>query len=461
MKFVFQSGKSFSHDSVQVSIAPQKNNEIQRMPDGRRNLIVGIEDLNKINHRQYLLICRKIVSIAKQNRIKKLAIDLTSLDFPNVKLSLEKKFERLAAEFEMANYEFNKYKTKPKEGWNEVEEVVVTGDYGDEVKESFIKGQLIGQWTNISRDLANTPGSEMTPETLALKVNSLAKGSRVKVTVLNDKKIQVLKMGGLLAVGQGSHEKPRFIIMEYNGEGKNNKPIVIVGKAVTFDTGGINLKPNDGLKDMHMDMAGGAAVIAGLFLADKMNVKKNLVALIPVAENKPSGSSFRPGDIITMLSGTTVEVNNTDAEGRLIVADALTYAKKYNPRLVLDLATLTGAAWVALGNRASALFTRDEKLVDTFRQAGESSGDYLWPLPLWDEYESEIKGTFADLDNVGKFQRVGGAITAAMFLYQFAKGYPWVHIDIAPRMVTFEGEYLSKGAYGTGVRLLADLFERL
>ena len=195
-------------------------------------------------------------------------------------------------------------------------------------------------------------------------------------------------------------------------------------------------------------------------LAAKLGIKKNVIGLVPAVENMPSGSSYRPGDVLTSLSGKTIEVLNTDAEGRIILADAITYAKRFKPRLVVDVATLTGAAMAALGQRASALFASDEKFSNMIRHAGEESGDYVWPLPLWEEYEEEIKGTFGDVANVGK-TKYGGAITAAVFLHQFAKDLPclWAHIDIAPRMTSIEGEYLAKGAAGAPVRLLAALLE--
>jgi len=229
---------------------------------------------------------------------------------------------------------------------------------------------------------------------------------------------------------------------------------------VTFDTGGINLKPSDSILGMNMDMSGGASVIHALTSAVRLKMKKNIVALIPAVENMASGSSYRPGDILRSMSGKTIEVLNTDAEGRIILADALIYAKKYHPSLVVDVATLTGAALVALGERASALFTQDEKLETLFRHLGEESGDYVWPLPLWDEYDEEIKGTFGDVANLGK-TRYGGAITAAIFLKQFVdKSYPWVHLDIAPRMTTLPDEFLAKGSAGAPVRLLVKLLEK-
>ena len=209
---------------------------------------------------------------------------------------------------------------------------------------------------------------------------------------------------------------------------------------------------------MNMDMSGGAAVLHTVAAIARLGVKCNLVALVPAVENMPSGSSYRPGDVLRSMSGKTIEVNNTDAEGRIILADALTYAAKYKPSLVVDVATLTGAAMAALGERASALFTTDETLEKQFRELGELSGDHVWPLPLWEEYDDEIKGTIGDWSNLGK-TRYGGAITAAVFLKQFAVGYPWVHLDIAPRMTSIEGEFLAKGAAGAPVRLLVKLLE--
>ncbi len=253
-------------------------------------------------------------------------------------------------------------------------------------------------------------------------------------------------------------EPPRFIVMEYFRGPKSQKPIVLVGKGVTFDTGGLNLKPEAAIYEMHMDMSGGAAVIHSIRAAARLKLKKNIVGLIPAVENMPSGSSYHPGDVLRTMSGQTIEVLNTDAEGRIILADALSYAKKYNPGLVVDVATLTGAAMSALGQRFTGLFTSDKMLEARFRTLGEESGDFVWPLPLTSDYEEEIKGTFGDWANIGK-TRYGGATTAAVFLWQWAKNYPWVHLDIAPRMTTIEGEYLAKGAAGAPVRLLTRLLE--
>lgn len=274
------------------------------------------------------------------------------------------------------------------------------------------------------------------------------------------KDMERLKMGGILGVGKGSDVPPKYIIMEYRGGVKNEAPVVFVGKGVTFDTGGINLKPSDAILGMNMDMSGGAAVIHALSLSARLGVKKNIIALVPAVENMPSGASYRPGDVLRSMSGKTIEVLNTDAEGRIILADALHYAKRYKPSLVIDVATLTGAALVALGERASAIFTRDQELETKLREWGDVSGDYVWPLPLWEEYDEEIKGTFGDVANLGR-TKWGGAITAAAFLAQFATGYRWAHIDMAPRMVAVEGEFLEKGAAGAPVRLLLKIAESL
>lgn len=308
----------------------------------------------------------------------------------------------------------------------------------------------------------------MTPRRLAEEAKKAARGTRVKVKILGLKEIKKLKMGGVLGVARGSSEEPRFITLEYRGGPKREKPIVLIGKGITFDSGGLMLKPGKYMTDMHLDKSGGAAVIYAITLAAKLKARKNIVGLVPAAENMPSGSSYRPGDVLRTMSGKTIEIGHTDAEGRVVLADALTYAKRYDPRLVVDVATLTGAAEVALGQQASAVLTRDEKLQKLFFELGEESGDYVWPLPLWDEYESEIKGTFGDVLNTNAKTDYGGAITGAMFLYQFVKNtpprlgdaYPWAHIDMAPRMLATEGEYLAKGAAGAPVRLLIKLLER-
>lgn len=459
MKIHFIDEAPKDKDVARIVLFEQKNNEVAVLTSGRREIRVGIEDRSKINERKLILLFRKVIALARANRIRKIFFNFKDFRFPALGLSEGDLAEMAAISFEMANFEFVEYKTKPLEGWDFVEEIFVVGSTNREVCEGFSRGQAIGREVNAARSLANTPGGEMTPKLLAAMATKAVRGTSIKVKIFGRAEIKKLGMGGLLGVAQGSDEEPRFIVLEYFAGLKNSKPIVLVGKGVTFDTGGLNIKTGDYMYEMHMDMSGGAAVIHTVALAAKLKLKKNIVGIIPAVENMPSGSSYRPGDLLKSMSGKTIEVLNTDAEGRIILADALTYAQKYKPALVVDVATLTGAAMGALGARASAFFTSDSKLEKLFRELGEESGDYMWPLPLWEEYEEEVKGTFGDVANVGK-TRYGGAITGAVFLWQFIKDTSWVHIDMAPRMTSVEGEFLAKGAAGAPVRLLIKLLER-
>ncbi|MCX6702944.1 MAG: leucyl aminopeptidase family protein [Candidatus Wolfebacteria bacterium] len=458
----------FSEKSKKKNIVLSKEKEsfCFLLADGGKSLKIGLGDYKDLNRRKLVITSRQIVSLAKTNKIKKLSLEFSDFLIPNLKMKGSEIAGVMATNFLMANFEFVKYKTAPKEGWNFVEEVEISGKISDDAKKEFLKGVIIGEETNNCRSLANTPGGEMTPKMLAGAAKRAGRYSGIKVKVFDEKAMAKLKMNAILGVGKGSVEKPKFIVMEYSKGPKKEKPVVLIGKGVTFDTGGLNIKTDDYQKDMHMDMSGAASVISAVTLAARLKIKKNIVGLIPSAENMPSGSSYRQGDLIKSMSGKTIEVSDTDAEGRIILADALTYAQKYNPKLVVDVATLTGAAEVALGQRASAILTKDEKLEKLFRELGEESGDYVWPLPLWDEYEDDIKGTFGDWANTGK-TRYGGAITGAIFLYQFVPSInsgqakvPWVHMDIAPRMISIDGEYLAKGAAGAPVRLLVKLLEK-
>lgn len=429
--------------------------------NGTETLVLVIGGQEKMTRRKLMLLARRIVREALAKKYEELTIDFKAFHFPQLKIAETDLAELLVVNFIMAEFSFREFLTVPKEGFPQIKTIFLTGGSGKEIKESINRGVVIGEEVNRSRHIATMPGGEMTPDILARHARTSVKGLPVKVTVLDQKKMEKLKMGGVLGVGKGSSAAPCFIVLEYFGGKKSEQPTVLVGKGVTFDTGGINLKPSDFILGMNMDMSGGAAVIHALAAAARLKLKKNIVVLVPAVENMMSGESYRPGDIIRSMSGKTIEVLNTDAEGRIILADALHYAKRYKPSLVIDVATLTGAAMGALGERASALFTEDEKLELSLRHLGEESGDYVWPLPLWDEYDDEIKGTFGDVANLGR-TRYGGAITAAVFLKQFVdKAYPWVHLDIAPRMTTLSDEFLSKGSAGAPVRLLVKVLEKL
>jgi leucyl aminopeptidase len=431
--------------------------------DKQRIVRLGIGKRKEMNHRKLITAARRIVATAKEHKIKRVALrfrDLATVKNKTEHISTEDLAQLLAENFEMANYEFTQYKKEPEEGWKEVEEVIVIGADSKSIQKAFEKGKIIGEEVNRCRDLANTPGGNMTPKLLAQKARDIAKNTKIKTIILGKRDMERLKMGAVLGVAQGSSEEPQFIILEYKG-GVREKPIVFVGKGVTFDTGGLNLKPEQGISEMHMDKSGGAAVIHTVALAARLKLKKNLVGLIPAVENMPSGSSFRPGDILCSMSGKTIEIINTDAEGRVILADALTYANRYKPRLVVDVATLTGASLVALGQIASALQTPNQKLEKLLMELGENSGEYLWPFPLWEEYQELVKGNFGDIANLPTTgnTRWAGVIAGGMFLYQFAKDYPWAHIDIAPRMTSTKNDYLAKGATGSPLRLLYKIAE--
>ncbi|MDO8752146.1 MAG: M17 family peptidase N-terminal domain-containing protein, partial [Candidatus Wolfebacteria bacterium] len=370
-----------------VKITEGKDSVVFVRENGRREIQIGIGKKKEFTKRKLFLLPRKIISQAKANKLKKIALNFDEIQKLLPREKEEEVAEIIAANLELANFEFVKYKTKPEEGWDFIEEVTLFGKITAAIKRGAETGQLIGEETNACRTLANTPGGEMTPSILAKEAEKAAEGTKIKVKVLGVSEIEKLKMGGILGVAKGSKEEPKFIVMEYKGGVE--KPTVLIGKGVTFDTGGLNVKPGDSMNEMHMDMSGGAAVIHTIVLAAKLKLKKHLIALIPAVENMLSGESYRPGDILRSMSGKTIEVGNTDAEGRIILADAITYAKTLQPALVIDAATLTGSALAALGQRASAVLSKDEKLAREIVEAGEESGDYAWPLPLWDEYEED------------------------------------------------------------------------
>lgn len=438
----------------------KKNDDVIRDSSGETIFDLGVPEPGTMTRRKLTLLARRAIASAKGRRIRSIIFDAEEFRFVQLGISDRDLGELMATNFEMANFQFTEFLTEPPEGFPFVEEVSILGA-SKAFQDGVDRGRIIGEEVNACRRLANLPGGDVTPQTLADEARRIARRTKnVRVKILEERDMEKLAMGGILGVGKGSDIRPKCIIMEYGGGKKGDSPLVFVGKGVTFDTGGINLKPSDSMLGMNMDMSGGAAVIRTISLAARLGVRKNLVALVPAVENMPSGSSYRPGDVLRSMSGKTIEVLNTDAEGRIILADALHYANRYDPRLVIDVATLTGASLVALGERASALFTRDAELETVLRELGEISGDYLWPLPLWEEYDEEIVGTFGDVANIGR-TKWGGAITAAAFLAQFATGYRWAHIDMAPRMTAIEGEFLSKGAAGAPVRLLLKIAEEL
>lgn len=315
---------------------------------------------------------------------------------------------------------------------------------------------VIAGATAWARDLANRPCNDIVPQTLAAEARTLATGTPLKLTVLDGKKAEALGMHLFCGVARGSAEPPAFIVLEYNGGPKGEKPVVLVGKGLTFDTGGISLKPAENMDFMKYDMCGAAAVLGTMKAVVELQLPINIVMLVPSVENMPGGRAYKPGDVLKSLGGLTVEVRNTDAEGRLVLADALAYAERFQPAAVIDLATLTGGCVVALGSEAAGLFSADDDLAWSIVAAGEATGDRCWRLPIWDEYRDMVKSDVADLRNSAG--RWASAITGACFLEAFATKYRWAHLDIAGTAYMENGGGLfPKGATGFGVRLLVRL----
>jgi leucyl aminopeptidase len=291
------------------------------------------------------------------------------------------------------------------------------------------RGTALGAGQNLAKDLGNLPSNICTPSYLASQALALARSHKLRCEVLDEKDMRKLGMGALLAVTQGSAEPAKFIVLHYQGAGKKQKPVVLVGKGITFDTGGISLKPSAEMDEMKYDMSGAGSVLGTLRAVAEMGLPANVVGIVPTCENMPSGRAIKPGDIVTSMSGQTIEILNTDAEGRLILCDALTYAERFEPDAVIDIATLTGACVIALGHVASGLYSNDEALAQELLAAGQEAWDRAWHMPLWEDYQEQIKSPFADMANIGG--RPAGSVTAACFLARFAKKYKWAHLDIA------------------------------
>jgi leucyl aminopeptidase len=358
----------------------------------------------------------------------------------------------------LAAWDFRELKTVHDKPVGHVESLVVLAADADEESDyerALAYARVTGGAENYARDLQTRPGNIATPTYLANAARTLAQTLGMEVTVLDRAAMEKEGMKALLAVAQGSDEEPQFIALEYRGGPADQAPIVIIGKGVTFDSGGISIKPADRMEEMKYDMSGAAATLGAMKGIAELKLKINVVGLVPSTENLPSGRAFKPGDVIGSHLGKTIEVVNTDAEGRLILADALSYARRYKPAAMVNAATLTGACVVALGFHAIGLMGNDGDLIEEVRIAGQRVGERCWPLPLWDEYREQIDSTIADLKNSGG--RAAGAITAGWFLKEFAGEVPWVHLDIAGTAYRDEpASYLRKGATGVPTRLFIE-----
>lgn len=353
-------------------------------------------------------------------------------------------------------YRFLRYKTDDENGARtEVRTVTLAADAAASVA-ALARGAKIGaavaESATMARDLVNTPAADMTPAVIAAKARELGRRHGFRVRVLERRDMERLGMGGVLGVAAGSAQPPKFIILEYRRGGKSPS-IVLVGKTITFDSGGLSIKPAENMDRMKYDMSGGAAVLGAMRAAALLKLPLNITGLLPAAENMPGGGALKPGDVLTTFSGRTIEIVNTDAEGRLILSDALAYACTYKPSVIVDIATLTGASTIALGPEAIPLLGTDDAMLERMRMAGDETGERVWELPLWEEYYDLIKSDIADMKNAGG--RAAGVITAAALLSKFVQDRPWIHLDIASTAwADKERPYTPKGSTGIGVRLL-------
>jgi leucyl aminopeptidase len=364
----------------------------------------------------------------------------------------------------LRSYRFDRYRTKEKaEEKPSLKKLVVSLDGHGDAKKAYQPLEAVAEGVFLTRDLASEPANIIYPETLAEQCKALSEHG-IEVEVLGEKQMKKLGMGALLGVGQGSVRESQLVVMRWNGGAEGDAPLAFIGKGVTFDTGGISIKPAASMEDMKWDMGGSAVVIGLMKTLALRKAKANVVGVVGLVENMPDGNAQRPGDVVTTMSGQTVEVINTDAEGRLVLADALWYTQdRFKPQFMIDLATLTGAIIIALGDQYAGLFSNDDKLSDKLAAAGKAVGEGVWRMPVDDPYDKQIKSEIADMMNVGG--REGGSITAAMFLKRFVNGVKWAHLDIAG--VTWskkDGPVTPKGATAFGVRLLdrlvADNYEK-
>lgn len=417
----------------------------------KRILIAGLGNKEKLTTDTIRDVSGRIVKKARELGLSDLTVVIPKGLDKDQNLTLSQIIEGA----KLALYSFDQYK---KEKQKKDPELFLLTDPSTKAKKITKEVQIISDSVNFARGVANLPPNSCNPTTLGEIAKSLAKKNKMKCTIISKSELRKKGFGGISAVGQGSKNEPRLIILEYNMGRKEEKPIVIVGKAVTFDTGGISIKPGEKMDEMKFDKCGGCTVLGIMKAVSELNLSLNLVGIIPSVENMPGGESYRPGDIVKLYNGKTSEILNTDAEGRLILADAIAYGeRKFSPKSIIDFATLTGACIVALGTNVAGIITNDDSLSKKIKQSSEKTGEKVWELPLDDEYMDMIKSEIADMKNLG-IGRAAGTITAAAFLRNAVEKTPWIHFDIAgvgwTQMATKEKSYNPKGATGFGIRLI-------
>ncbi|HEX6293744.1 MAG TPA: leucyl aminopeptidase [Nitrososphaeraceae archaeon] len=413
----------------------------------KKILFIGLGNKNEFNTEKSRIISGKIIQYSREFKIKELSI----IPFNSSKEIIESLIEGII----LSSYSFEKFKTT-KENNNISKVSVLIESNSKEWQKIIDEISVICKSVNDAREISNLPPNECSPEHLA-KIALNIKDQQIRSKIININTMKDIGLNGLVSVGSGSINSPKLIVIEYKGGKNEDKPILLVGKAVTFDSGGISLKPSEKMEEMKFDKCGGVNVIAIMKSLPLLKIKNNVIGIIPAAENMPSNSSYRPSDIINMYNGKSVEILNTDAEGRLILADALTFGiKQYNPKLIIDMATLTGACIIALGTNVAGIIGNNEKLIRKIIDTSKITDEKLWELPLFEEYHDQIKSKNADIKNIGG--RAAGAITAAAFLSNFVENTPWVHLDIAGTAWNQEGSltksYNPPGATGFGIRTI-------
>ena len=393
-----------------------------------RVLLVGLGKQGDVGAKQYREACRAAVRALNDSGASDALLYL--IDSPVNGKELGWKATHLAVVAGEVAYRFDRLKSKKDNKRRPVKlGLGLTGKPPAAVGRALERGAALAEGMNLAKDLGNLPSNICTPSYLARQAQELAREYKLKCQVLEEKDMEKLGMGALLSVTKATREPAKLIVLQYLGGAKKEKPVVLVGKGITFDTGGISIKPAAEMDEMKYDMSGAGSVLGTIKAIAEMKLAINVVGIIPTCENMPGGDATKPGDIVTSMSGQTVEILNTDAEGRLILCDALTYAERFDPAAVIDIATLTGACVIALGHVASGLYANDDSLADELLAAGQDSWDRAWQLPLWDDYQEQIKSPFADMANVGG--RPAGSVTAACFLARFARKLKWAHLDVA------------------------------
>lgn len=418
----------------------------------QRILLIGCGKASEFNADKFRQVQQKLAEILRSIQTSEAVNSLTTLALLDNK-DIQWKIQTTIDIFAAANYQFTQLKSQTSNTFNyKIATLILLTELADQTNAELGLRVAVAtaESSQLIKDLANLPGNICTPSYLAEQAEQLAKNFPLKVTVLEKKDMQKLGMGALLAVAQGSHQPPKLITLQYTGAAKHQQPIVFIGKGITFDSGGISLKGSANMDEMKYDMCGAATVLGICRVAATLQLPLNIVGIIPATENMPGGSAVKPGDIVTSMSGQTIEILNTDAEGRLILCDALTYAEQFNPAAVIDMATLTMAIIITLGSQASGLFGNDTSLLTQLTQAGEQSGERVWQLPIWEDYQSQLNSNFADMANIGSGVEAK-SILAACFLSRYTKKYAWAHLDIAGTAWKSGKE---KGATARPLRLL-------